>query len=97
MFEISQAIYNHMEYEQTSDGRWRAIFRGAISASAEARTPEAASWEVRKELERLVAAWIVKTPAAPAEPTGRLPEGEGKNGKRVVAAGRRKLRSDETH
>ena len=96
MYELSQAISDHMEFEQLSDGGWRATFRGALSASAEAKTPDAASWEVRKELEKLVAEWIVKAPASTPEvapPPGR----QGSNSSSVPSVRKRKLRIIKPH
>jgi hypothetical protein len=74
MYQLSQAISDKLEYHKIADGRWRVTFNGALSASAESKNPESASWEVKRQLDRLIAEWIVRRPepelrdADPAKP-----------------------------
>lgn len=59
-FETWRAVGDHVEYERTGDGGWRAAFDGAFTASAEARTPDAALMEVERQIDKLVAEWVVR-------------------------------------
>ena len=58
-FETWRAVGDHVEYERTGDGGWRAAFDGAFTVSAEARTPDAALMEVERQIDKLVAEWVV--------------------------------------
>jgi predicted RNase H-like HicB family nuclease len=58
-FETWRAVGDHVEYEKTDDGDWRAAFCGAFTVSAEARTPDAALMEVERQIDKLVAEWVV--------------------------------------
>jgi hypothetical protein len=58
-FETSRAVGEHVQHERTDDGGWRAAFDGAFTVAAEARTPDAALMELERQLDRLVAEWVV--------------------------------------
>ena len=57
-----KAVREHVEFDRMADGRWRAAFKGAFDVSAEARSPEDARLDVENQIDRLVAAWIVRPP-----------------------------------
>jgi hypothetical protein len=61
-WDYDKAVKEHMEYEKTATGGWRATFEGAFTSSAEAESPEDAARKVMNQLDRLVAAWIVRVP-----------------------------------
>jgi hypothetical protein len=69
-FETWRAVGDHVEYERTGEGGWRAAFNGAFTVSAEARTPDAALMEVERQIDRLVAEWVVH-PSQRVGGTGR--------------------------
>jgi hypothetical protein len=59
-FETYRAVGDHVEYERTDDGGWRAAFDGAFTVAAEARTPDAALLYLQRQLDKLVAEWVVQ-------------------------------------
>jgi hypothetical protein len=59
-FETYRAVGEHVQYERTGDGGWRAAFDGAFTVSTEARTPDAALMELERQLDKLVAEWVVQ-------------------------------------
>ncbi len=59
-FETYRAVGDHVEYERTDDGGWRAAFDGAFSVSAKARTPDDALMHLQRQLDKLVAEWVVR-------------------------------------
>ena len=58
-FETWRAVGDHVEYERTGDGGWRAALGGAFTVSAEGRTPDAALMELERQIDKLVAEWVV--------------------------------------
>jgi hypothetical protein len=72
-FETYRAVGDHVEYEKTEDGGWRAAFDGAFTVSAEARTPDAALMELERQIDKLVAEWVVR----PSQRAGRTERGRG--------------------
>lgn len=77
-FETYRAVGDHVEYERTDDGGWRAAFDGAFTVSAEARTPDAALMELERQLDRLVAEWVVR----PRQTVGRPRRGMTRRARR---------------
>ena len=69
-FETYRAVGDHVEYEKTGDGGWRATFDGAFAVSAKARTPDDALFHLQRQLDKLVAEWVVR-PRQAAGRTGR--------------------------
>ena len=69
-FETYRAVGDHVEYEKTGDGRWRATFNGAFTVSAKARTPDDALMHLQRQLDKLVAEWVVN-PRQTVGPSGR--------------------------
>ena len=59
-FETYRAVGDHVEYEKTGDGGWRATFDGAFTVSAKARTPDDALMHLQRQLDKLVAEWVVR-------------------------------------
>ena len=64
-FSLGQAIRDNLDYEKTATGDWRVTFNGAFNVSAESSSPNDASYRVEKELERLLADWILRAPDTP--------------------------------
>jgi hypothetical protein len=84
-FETYRAVGEHVQYERTSDGGWRAAFDGAFTVAAEARTPDAALMELERQLDRLVAEWVVR----PRQRGKRLGRGTTSRGRRNSIPGPR--------
>jgi hypothetical protein len=84
-FETYRAVGDHVEYERTDDGGWRAAFDGAFTVSAEARTPDAALMEVERQIDRLVAEWVVH----PSQRVGRTGRGIARRARRNSVPGPR--------
>jgi hypothetical protein len=84
-FETYRAVGDHVEYERTDDGGWRAAFDGAFTVSAEARTPDAALMELERQLDRLVAEWVV----LPRQRGARPGRGMTSRARRNLVLGRR--------
>lgn len=71
-FETWRAVGDHVEYERTDDGDWRAAFHGAFAVSAEARTPDAALMDVERQIDKLVAEWVVRPRQRVGRPRRRM-------------------------
>jgi hypothetical protein len=84
-FETYRAVGDHVQYERTNDGGWRAEFDGAFKVSAEARTPDAALMELERQLDRLVADWVVR----PRQRGNRLARGTTSRARRNSVRGPR--------
>jgi hypothetical protein len=84
-FETYRAVGDHVQYERTSDGGWRAAFDGAFTVAAEARTPDAALMELERQLDRLVAEWVVQ----PSQRVGRAGRGTTRRARRNFKPGPR--------
>ena len=84
-FETYRAVGEHVQYERTSDEGWRAAFDGAFTVAAEARTPDAALMELERQLDRLVAEWVVH----PFQRMGRAGRGTTSRARRNSVRGPR--------
>ena len=84
-FETWRTVGDHVEYERTGDGGWRAAFDGAFAVSAEARTPDAALMEVERQIDKLVAEWVVH----PSQRVGRRGRGMMRRARRNSVPGPR--------
>jgi hypothetical protein len=63
LWEAVKAVGHHIDYEKRAGGTWRATFNGAFRVTAEGRSPDDARLGVERQLDGLVATWIVKPPA----------------------------------
>jgi hypothetical protein len=84
-----KAVREHIEYDRMTDGRWRAAFKGAFDVSAEARSPEDARLDVETQIDKLVAAWIVRPPDRPRARRG--PGRETNARRKSTSPGRRRM------
>ncbi len=71
-FETWRAVGDHVEDQRTDDGDWRAAFCGAFTVSGEARTPDAALMEVERQIDKLVAEWVVRPRRRVGRPRPRM-------------------------
>jgi hypothetical protein len=78
-FETWRAVGEHVEYERTDDGDWRAAFHGAFTVSAEARTPDAALMEVERRIDKLVAEWVIQPSRRAGRPRRRMTSSARRN------------------
>jgi hypothetical protein len=78
-FETWRAVGEHVEYERTDSGDWRAAFHGAFTVSAEARTPDAALMELERRIDKLVAEWVVHPRQRVGRPRRRMTSGASRN------------------
>ena len=84
-----RAVREHIEYDRTADGLWRAAFKGAFDVFAEARSPEDARADVEEQIDKLVAKWIVCLPEPPRIRRGAGPESIAR--RKSTRPGRRRM------